>query len=260
MSTYLIPGLLGLLTGLILHWGKLSRSDGLRASLGLRRSLPLRTSLTSLGWGVALTALLMWLAVLDVDMVAVLPLSLGALLGGAVFGVSAGLCGFTPTTAFAGLGAGNALEALCVLAGCALMTWLPAEHFLRPLQDMSPYADAPLFRIVLDGPALLDVGFLGLGCLGVLLIAWGMCVPSPKAVIIPDEAIAEQAAKTPIPPTERSTEDTPDPESAPEETVVMSLEGEEPLVIDTELDEAAPSPDEADSDADETAPDDDPVE
>ena len=233
MSTYLIPGLLGLVTGLLLHWGELSRAEGLRSALGLRRSLPLRTSLTALGWGVALSALLMWLAVLDVEEVAVLPLSLGALLGGVVFGASAGLCGFTPTTAFAGLGGGNALEALCTLAGCALMTWLPAKALLRPLQDMSPYADAPLFRIALGGPCLLEGGFLGLGCLGALLIVWGMCVPSPRAVLLPDEAIARQAEKTPVPPAEPAA-----PESAPEETIVMALEGEEPLVIDTGLDEA----------------------
>ena len=69
MTTYLIPGLLGLLTGLILHWGRFSQTSGLRAALGLRRSLTLRTSLTALGWGILLTALLMWLAVIDVDAV-----------------------------------------------------------------------------------------------------------------------------------------------------------------------------------------------
>ena len=233
MTVYLIPGLLGLLTGLILHWGRFSRADGLRAAMGLRRSLTLRTGLTTLGWGILLTALLMWLAVLDVDAVDVLPLSLGSLLGGLFFGVAAGLCGFTPMTAFAGLGGSCALEALCVLAGCFAMTWLaPTEAFAALRQ---PWVSATLFRVTLDEPYLFEGAFLGLGCLGALLIVWGICVPSPKVEILPDEVIAERAAQTPIPPVE---EPSPEPESAAEETVVIALEGEEPLVIDTEMDEA----------------------
>jgi len=233
MTTYLIPGLLGLLTGLILHWGRFSRGDGLRAALGLRRSLTLRTSLTALGWGTLLTALLMWLAVIDVDAVPVLPLSLGALLGGLVFGVAAGLCGFTPSTAFAGLGAGNALEALCVLAGCALTTLILPAEALRPLRE--PWLASTLFKVTLEEPYLFAGGFLGLGCLGALLIVWGICVPSPRVTILPDEVIAERAAEPPVPPAE---EPSPAPESAAEETVIALLEGEEPLVVDTELDEA----------------------
>ena len=86
MSTYLIPGVMGLLTGLMLHWGMFYRSDGLRSALGLRRSLPLRTGLTALGWGLLLTALLMWLAVIDVDGVEVLPLSFGCWQGASFSG------------------------------------------------------------------------------------------------------------------------------------------------------------------------------
>ncbi len=245
MTTYLIPGLLGLLMGLILHWGRFSQTSGLRAALGLRRSLTLRTGLTALGWGILLTALLMWLAVIDVDAVPVLPLSLGALLGGVVFGVAAGLCGFTPSTAFAGLGGGNALEALCVLAGCAFMTWLPVGELLRPLRE--PWLASTLFEVTLDEPYLFAGGFLGMMCLGALLIVWGICVPSPRVKIFPDEAIAEPAAEPPIPPAEEAV---PDPESAAEETVIALLEGEEPLVVDTELDEA-----DADSPAEEAVPD-----
>lgn len=233
MTTYLIPGLLGLLTGLILHWGRFSHASGLRAALGLRRSLTLRTSLTALGWGTLLTALLMWLAVIDVDVVPVLPLSLGALLGGVVFGVAAGLCGFTPSTAFAGLGGGPALESLCVLAGCALTTLILPAEALQPLR--LPWVSATLFAVTLDEPYLFEGAFLGMICLGALLIVWGICVPSPRVAILPDEAVAERAAQTPVPPAE---EPSPEPESAAEETVVLALEGEEPLVVDTELDEA----------------------
>ena len=127
MTAYLIPGVTGLLTGLLLHWTGFSKADNLRDAWGLRRSLTLRSGLTALGWAMALTALLCWLAVIDVDAIEVLPLSLGALLGGAILGVSAGLCGFTPTSVFAGLGAGNAAESLAApaLAG-------------RPVQ---PFAD-----------------------------------------------------------------------------------------------------------------------
>ena len=167
MNAYLIPGLLGLLTGLLLNWGQLSRAEGLRHALGLRRSLALRTGLTALGWGVLLTALLMWLAVIDVDRVDVLPLSPGTLLGGALFGVCAGLCGFTPTTAFAGLP--RSLEALCVLVGCFTGTLLSPVlgGLLAPLH--APWTSAMLFQVTLDEPWLLSGGFLGLGALGALL-------------------------------------------------------------------------------------------
>lgn len=245
MNAYLIPGLLGLLTGLLLHWGLLCRTDGLRDALGLRRSLTLRTGLSALGWGVLLTALLMWLAVIDVDTVDVLPLSLGTLLGGALFGVCAGLCSFTPTTAFAALGSGNALEALSAIAGCFVGTMLsPAlDGLLTPLH--APWLDATLFKVTLDEPWLLSSGFLGLGCLGALLAVWGICVPSPRVVVVPDEVIAERAAEAEepqpeeLPPSDQPpAEEAPDPDSAPAETVVAVLEGEEPLIVDTALDEA----------------------
>lgn len=249
MNAYLIPGLLGLLTGLLLNWGQLSRAEGLRHALGLRRSLALRTGLTALGWGVLLTALLMWLAVIDVDGVDVLPLSLGTLLGGALFGVCAGLCGFTPTTAFAGLP--RSLEALCVLAGCFTGTLFSPVlgGLLTPLH--APWTSATLFQVTLDEPWLLSGSFLGLGALGALLAVWGLCVPSPKAVIVPDEVIAERAAEA---------EDPPSTEEAPAETVVAVLEGEEPLIVDTAMDEADQSaedavPDETDDPAEPDEPD-----
>lgn len=249
MNAYLIPGLLGLLTGLLLNWGLLSKAEGLRHALGLRRSLALRTGLTALGWGVMLTALLMWLAVIDVDGVDVLPLSLGTLLGGALFGVCAGLCGFTPTTAFAGLP--RSLEALCVLAGCFAGTLLSPVlgGLLTPLH--APWTSATLFQVTLDEPWLLSGGFLGLGALGALLAVWGLCVPSPRPVIVPDEVIAERAAEA---------EDPPSAEEAPAETVVAVLEGEEPLIVDTAMDEADQSaedavPDESDDPAEPDKPD-----
>lgn len=250
MNAYLIPGILGLLTGLLLHWGQLSRAEGLRCALGLRRSLTLRTGLTALGWGVMLTALLMWLAVIDVDRVAVLPLSLGGLLGGAVFGICAGLCGFTPTTAFAGLP--RSLEALCVIVGCfagALLS--PAlSGLLAPLHR--PLLDVTLFEVTLDEPWLLSGGNLGLGALGALLAVWGLCVPSPKPELIPDEVIAgraeeaeESQPEVSLSADQPSAEEPSDLSDAPAETVVAILEGEEPLIVDTALDEAPQSAEEA---------------
>lgn len=266
MTAYLIPGVTGLLTGLLLHWTGFSRTAGLRDAWGLRRSLSLRSGLTALGWAMALTALLMWLAVIDVDGVEVLPLSLGTLLGGAILGVSAGLCGFTPTSAFAGLGGGNALESLCVLAGCFAGTLLlPAlEGLLTPLHTADPYAAATLFEVTLDEPWLISGGFLGQGCAGLLLAAIAVCIPSPRPVILTDAQVAAKAAETPVQedaaaepsdvpeeaadnpddPDAAPAEESPDPDAAADDTFVALLEGEEPLIVDTGLaDEADPTPD-----------------
>lgn len=252
MTTYLIPGVTGLMAGLLLHWTGFTRAENLRLALGLRRSLALRSGLTALGWAMALTALLMWLAVIDVDTVDVLPLSLGTLLGGAILGISAGLCGFTPTTAFAGLGGGHALESLCVLAGCFAGTLLlpGLDGLLRPLQTADPYAAATLFEVTLDEPFLLSGGFLGQGCAGLILASAALCIPSPRPVILTDAQIAARAQEADAVAPEPA--DSPDPESAAEDAVVITLEGEEPLVIDTELDESPDTSDPASPDADQS--------
>lgn len=275
MTAYLIPGVMGLLTGLLLRWAGFFRADNLRMALGLRRARsgwfdPLRSGLTAIGYAMALTALLCWLAVIDVDDIDVLALSLGAGLGGGVFGVAAGLCGFTPTTAFAGLGAGNAAEALCVLAGCFAGSWLlsPLEGLLSPLRTAPPYAAATLFKMTLDDPFLLSGGFLAQGCAGLLLAVIALCIPSPRPVLLtdaevaaraeaaqageaaPEEAAAEEEEASPGEAEESAEAESPDaegsdgqplPEDAPAETFVALLEGEEPLVVDTELaDEPVP--------------------
>lgn len=245
MSKWLIPGVLGLLTGLLLHWTELARPAPLRNALGLRRSCALRSGLTALGWGMALTAFLCWLAVIDVDTITVLPLSLGVLVGGALVGAAAGACGFLPGTAFAGL-AVSPLEALCVLTGCTVMAWLlpMMEDILLPLRLMAPYVDATVFRVTLDKPFLLGGGFLGQGCAGLLLAAIALCIPSPKPVIITDEEVARRAAETPL----------PDPADAPADTFVATLPGEEPLVVDTALDAAETSAEDAEKDAADEVP------
>lgn len=210
MTAYFLPGMMGLLTGLMLHWAGFSCPGGLRDALALRRRIPTRSGLTALGWGAALCALLTWLAVLDVDTIRVLPLSAGALGGGVVFGVCAGLCGFTPVTACASLAA-SPVEALATLAGCvlgtALLPYLPAlpvgEALSLPLKEQA--------------------------CAGLLMAAVGLCIPCRAVNTPPAEAAAPPA------------EDPPPPADAPAETFVALLESEEALVIDTGLDEAAES-------------------
>lgn len=272
MTAYLIPGVMGLLLGLLLRWAGFFHADGLRLALGLRRGRgdwfdPLRTGLTAIGYAMAMTAFLCWLAVMDVDDITVLPLSLGALAGGAVLGIAAGLCGFTPMTAFAGLGAGNALEALCVLGGCFVGNLLlgPLEELLAPLRSAAPYAAATVFRMTLDKPWMLSGGFLGQACVGLLLAVIALCIPSPRPVVLTDEEVAARAAEAELPPEEAvppeevvpveeavppeeavSVEESAPPEEAvpaaevPDleemhaDTFVALLEGEEPLVVDTD--------------------------
>ncbi len=252
MSAYLFPGVLGLLVGLLLHWAGFDRREGLQNALGLRRSLALRSGLTAVGWAMALTAFLCWLAVIDVDTIVVLPLSAGALLGGTLLGVAAGLCGFTPWTAFAGLSHAP-LEALCTLAGCgAAALLLPAlEEPLSPLREAAPFARATLFQVTLDEPFLLGgPGFLGQACAGAVLIAIAICIPSPRPVILSEEVIAQRASETAA------------PEDAAEETLVAILPGEEPLIVDTALDEepsAEAAPDEETDQEEEPLPEEGPL-
>lgn len=218
MKVYLIPGMLGLLAGLLLHWAGFDQPGNLRTALGLRRGhsphfSPLRSGLSALGYAIAGAAVLIWLAVIDTDNLITIPTDWYTGLGGLLFGVSAALCSFTPSTAFAGLSAAP-LEALCVLAGLTLCTlFLP--------EGSAQAAAAP--------------DLLSLACVGLLLVVIALCIPNPK---VKAETI-QDAASAPEPPSE--PEDAPDPESAPEETFVAILEGEEPLVVDTADDPAEPA-------------------
>lgn len=256
MNAYLLPGLTGLALGLTLRWTGFSRPDALKHALALRRSHALRSGLYAAGWSMLLAALLCWLAVIDVDRIEVLPLNGAVLAGAMLFGAAAGLCGFTPTTALAGLGGGAALEALCTAAGCLAATLLlPAlDTPLTALQSAGPQSAATLFRMTLDEPWLLEGGFLGQGCAGLLVMSIAVCIPSPR-IDMPEPAPAPATASDP-----------PLPEDAPEETFVALLPGEEPLVVDTELDgtqEAAPPEEAAEADdlpsEEESGPADDPV-
>lgn len=271
MSVYLLPGLLGLLLGLVLRWTRLCSPHVLREALALRLSHGLRTLLFANGCAMALAALLMWLAVIDVDGVAVLPLSAGVLAGGAVFGMAAALSGYTPLTAFPGAVAGNRLEALCTLLGClAGSLLLPLlESPLAALQALPPQSAATVFRVTLDEEFLLGGGFLGQGCAGLLLAAIAVCIPSnlvaarraAEAESSPEEtsapllllpapqpaedmaadASAEEVADGP-PPEDDAPAEAPAPddeaEDAAADAFIAALPGEPPLVVDTALDEA----------------------
>ncbi len=249
MIVYLLPGVCGLLLGILLHWTGLTHPAGIRCSLGLQRSHAARSAWYAVGCAMLLTALLCYLAVIDVDTIDVYPLHGGVLLGGAVFGVAAGLCGFTPLTAFAGVGASRPVEALCTLAGCFLAAMLPLPEDL--LASLPPHSDATLFRVTLDEPFLLGGGFLGQGCAGLLLMVIGACIPSPRRPAVQ----AEEPPMLLLP--------APDPEDAPEEAFVALLPGEEALVVDTELDgaeDASPEdPPPEDEPAEEDAPDEEDV-
>jgi hypothetical protein len=65
---------------------------------------------------------------------------------------------------------------------------------------------------------------LALGCAGILLAVIALCIPNPKAAPLPEPV------ETPVP---MPVDNASDPESAPGETFVAVLEGEEPLVVDT---------------------------
>ena len=222
MRAYLIPGMLGLLAGLLLHWAGFDRPGNLRTALGLRRGdssrfSPLRSGSSALGYAIAGAAVMIWLAVIDTDDLLSLPADWFTALGGLIFGVSAALCGFTPSTAFAGLAAAPQ-EALCALAGLTLCTLFLPEGTAQ---------------------AATTPDLLALVCAGLLLAVIALCIPNPKG-----QAEETHPAATP----EHSPEPTapPDPESAPEVTFVALLEGEEPLVVDTAVESAEPDESSAD--------------
>ena len=294
MMEYILPGTLGLLLGLILRWSHLSRPEGLRSALALRRSHALRSLLQAIGAGMALTALMMWLAVIDVDEVVPLPLSAGTLAGGVIFGVAAALAGFTPMTAFAGAGGSHGARALCTLAGCLAGTLLLPllEGPLAALRGLPPHAAATLFRVTLNETYLLGGGFLGQACTGLLLMTIAVCIPSNRRAaasvapdtpadvpempapdaVPPDAAVpaalppalpepppllrlpapaqkeapsAEPAPPVPdetTPPDDPGSPANPPPEEAAGETFIALLPGEEPLVVDTGMEEDGESP------------------
>lgn len=125
MMTYLIPGMLGLLLGLILHWTQLSHP-------WQRPLCAFLSGITALGWTLLGASLLAWLAVLP----PAAPTSLicRLLRYTLLYTLSAWACGFSPATALAGLKFRPA-EALCILLGCGAGSLLRRDF--APLRSAS---------------------------------------------------------------------------------------------------------------------------
>lgn len=235
MTHLILNGLIGLMLGVALHLCRANRADALRETLALRRRGEAKALLWAAGTASALMALLQWLAVIDVDDVPLLPLTGQVLAGGAIAGVSLGLAGFTPETAFAGVGGGRFTESLCAVLGCVAATFLfPwAERLLTSAMAWFPAVEKTLFRVTLDKPFLLPGGFLAQGSIGLILCAAALFIRKWKPV--PPAALPETPSAPPV---------SVEPETVQEETVVVTLPGEEPVVVDTEED-AAPAGDDA---------------
>ena len=108
MTELLLPAVLGLLLGLLLHWSCLSRPW--RSAV-----LTFLSGVTALGWTLLGIAVLTWLAVLPPDSPGTLTWLL--LKWSLLFALSAWACGFSPVTALSGF-VHRPVEALCVLLGC----------------------------------------------------------------------------------------------------------------------------------------------
>ena len=228
MTHLVLNGMIGLMLGIALHLCRVDRADTVREALAFRRPNVAKALTWAMGSLASLTALLMWLAVIDVDDVPVLPLSGRVLLGGVVAGASLGLAGFTPETAFAGVGGGRFTESLCAVMGCGAAWFLAPrlEGLLRLADGWFEPVRATVFRVTLDEPFLLPGSFLAQGGVGLALCLLALLLPREKPAPAP---------VPPAPPAEPPAEPVSiEPETVQEETVVVTLPGEEPVVVDTE--------------------------
>ena len=139
MSTIVFGGLTGLLLGLATQAAGLTDARRFQHLVALRRNDMLKTVLAFLGFGALMVAFLGWLAVLDVDLLAVRSLNGATLLGGVLAGVAVWLCGLMPGTALGGIGGGRLWESLCAVAGCFVgalaLPWVAG--WTQPLRSMA---------------------------------------------------------------------------------------------------------------------------
>lgn len=219
MKALLMPALCGLLLGMALFAARLLSPDGLRDSLCLRPSHAAKATLWALGVAIAGMALLCWLAVMDVDRIEPLQLHLGTLLGGALFGVCAALCGYTPGTALPGAAGKGALEALCVALGCLAGGFLTRYLPVEAIQRLWEAPAGTLFRMTLTEPYWFAGGFGRQGCIGLALMLLGAFWPSGQ------RRMRVQPPETPV-------------ESNEQEAFVAALPGEEPLIVDLPAEDA----------------------
>ena len=232
MRELLLGGGTGLVLGMAVQRMGLTSRLRLRQTAALRDRQALRVLLLALGLCAMLVSLLMWLAVIDVDNVRVAPLHGGTVLGGMLFGAVVGWTGQTPGSAAAGLGGDRLLEGACGVAGClAGAALLPVlQGVFAPVRALLPNSDLTWFRVTLDRPFLFSGGFLGQGCAGLLLIALALCIRREQPAPVPEE-------KPALPPVSDA------PQDVREDTVVATLPGEEPVVVDMAQDAPVPEHD-----------------
>lgn len=222
MRELLLGGGTGLVLGIAVQRMGLTRRECLRQTAALRNRQALRVLLMSLGLSALLVSLLMWLAVIDVDELRVVPLHGGTVLGGLLFGAVIGWTGQTPGSAAASLGGDRFFEGACGVAGClAGAALLPVVRSVFPaIRSLLPESGLTWFRVTLDKPYLFAGGFLGQGCAGLLLLALSLYIRREHSASAPAE---KPAAPPPI---------SENPEDVREDTVVATLPGEEPVVVD----------------------------
>ncbi len=227
MRELLPGGLIGLTLGIALQGPGWTRRETVQGMFALRCRGAVRTLLATLGFGCALTALLMWLAVIDVDLLAVPALDGGTIVGGLLFGAASALCGHTLLTAPAAVGGGRMAEGLCVIVGGMLgALCLPAmTGTFDAVRGLIPAVEGTIFRATLTGPYLLGGGFPALACLGALLLVCALCVRPPRT----SPARPDDTVESPAP-----AETSAAPQDVQEDTFVASLPGEEPVVVDTQ--------------------------
>ena len=244
MSTIVFGGIVGLALGLTMQAAGLTDARLVRETVALRRFGMLKTLLSFLGFGALMTAVLGWLAVLDVDLWTVYPLSALTVLGGVMAGVAIWLCGLLPGTALGSIGGGRFWEGLCVAAGCFVgalaLPWVTG--WTQPLGTMT-WARATLFRVTLDSPYLLPGGFLGLGIFGFVLLALAAYVPMPRAAqeapVAEEPDVPKEHEFIPVllPGMGSVLADTMDPAAVDDEILALDELEDEPEEIDGDDDE-----------------------
>ena len=237
LLTHLLPGIL---LGVALNRCGLCGYGRIRRMLRFRDAQPLRCVMAAVGFGMIFGALLMWLAVIDVDEVRVLPLHGGTIIGGVIAGAALGITGVTPGVSLAAIGSGNAVYGLCGLLGCVAGTavFRLLHSVAEPVRAVLPASESTLFATTLDHPFVLGGGFAGLACLGAAVLTVSLLLPRTRT---------HDAEPAPITPPVANV-----PETLPEETFIASLPEEEPIVIDVAAEEIPePAADDALSDEEE---------
>lgn len=235
---YLLPGLL---LGMAMHCAGLSSPLSVRKTLAGRRMASLRCVLAAMGFGMLLTALLSWLAVIDIEDTCVMAVNGRLIAGALIAGVALGLTGCSPGVCIAQVGGGRFIEGLCgvlgVITGAAVFRMLGDAPEL--LNNWLPGRAKTLFRTTLDKPWLFPGSFAGVACIGAAFLLISLLLPREKHA---EAAPAEPSVPSAPPP----------PDALPAETFVAALPEEEPIVIDTAADDAS-----ADALPDDEPPEDD---